>query len=127
MIQIPLFFDSVSAGFPSPADDFLESSLNIHEHLVKNPCSTFFLRVAGESMSGAGIHPDDILVVDKSRSPQNNDIVIAVLESAFTVKYFRRFDQKTILLESANPAYPNIKVSEIEIWGVVTGVVRKVK
>ena len=78
-------------------------------------------------MIGAGINHDDVLVVDKSLTPRNNDIVIAILDACFTVKYYRRINQYAVVLESANRAYPSIKLTEVEIWGVVTGVVRKIK
>ncbi|WDE96745.1 translesion error-prone DNA polymerase V autoproteolytic subunit [Lentisphaera profundi] len=123
----PLLFQPVSAGFPSPADDFIEMQLNIHDYLVKHPAASFFLRVAGDSMNGAGIFTGDILVVDRSLQASNLDLVIALVEGYFTVKQLQRNKQGQYRLLAANPSYPPIECEELEIWGVVTGVVRKYK
>ena len=84
-LQRPLFLSGVSAGFPSPADDYLDRKLDLNEHLIKNPAATFFVRVAGDSMTGAGINDNDILVVDRSLEPCNGSIVIAVVYGELTV------------------------------------------
>ena len=85
-IKRPLFSSGVSAGFPSPADDYIDRQLDLNELLIKKPAATFFIRVAGDSMIGAGIHHDDILIVDRSLEPANNKIVIAVVDGELTVK-----------------------------------------
>jgi DNA polymerase V len=85
-IELPLFLESVSAGFPSPADDYLENKLDLNQHLIKNPPATFFVRVTGDSMVDAGIYSGDILVVDRSLNPKDGNIVIAVINGELTVK-----------------------------------------
>ena len=120
--QRPFFLSGVSAGFPSPADDYLDLKLDLNEHLVKNPAATFFVRVAGDSMTGAGINDNDILVVDRSLEPSNNDIVIAVVNGELTVKRLIK-KKNSYLLFAENPAYPPLAVNEdilLEIWGVAT-------
>jgi DNA polymerase V len=117
----------VQAGFPSPADDYLETPLNLHELVVKNPPSTFFVRVAGDSMIGARIEPDDILVVDRSLEPVTGRIIVAVVNGEFTVKRLKIVDG-VMRLEAENPAYPDIAIpegSDFQVWGVVTYVVHK--
>src|SRR5215831_7665344 len=81
-----LFLVPVSAGYPSPADDYLEGPLDLNEHLITHPTATFFVRVAGESMREAGIHSGDVLVVDRALTPRNGSIVIAVVNGELTVK-----------------------------------------
>ena len=118
----PLFLSGVSAGFPSPADDYLDRKLDLNEHLIKNPAATFFVRVAGDSMTGAGINDDDILIVDRSLEPANNNIVIAVVNGELAVK--RLLKKNTCCqLVAENPHYPPLEINEdtpLEIWGVVT-------
>lgn len=124
-LPVPLFESRIQAGFPSPADDFSEGMLDLNTHLIKNKAATFFVRVTGDSMTGVGIFPGDILVVDRSLSQNSGKIVIAVLNGEMTVK---RLKQKgnTVLLCSENEKYPPISVSKDEdftIWGVVTNVI----
>lgn len=118
----PLFSSGVSAGFPSPAEDYIEQRLDLNELLIHNPAATFFVRVNGESMIGAGIMHEDILVVDRSLEPVSGRIVIAVVDGEFTVK--RLFiDGDSFRLVAENPEYPAVKMSEgisCEVWGVVT-------
>ncbi len=126
--DLPLYVASVSAGFPSPADDFIDTKLDLNEHLVKHPASTFFVRASGDSMMDAGIHSEDILIVDRSLEPYDNAIVIAVLEGELTVKRLH-YSGKRILLLPENTAYKPIDVTENEefrVWGVVTSVIHKV-
>ena len=126
-LQIPLVSAHVQAGFPSPADDHLERSIDLNEHLVKNPAATFFVRVQGESMRDAGISSGDILIVDRSIQPADNQIVVAMLDGDFTVKRFRRREER-IFLEAENNAYPPIEVGanqELVIWGAVTFVIHQ--
>jgi DNA polymerase V len=118
----PLFLSGVSAGFPSPADDYLDRKLDLNEHLVKNPAATFFVRVAGDSMTGAGINDNDILVVDRSLEPCNGNIVIAVVNGELTVKRLTK-NKDSCLLAAENPDYPDLEIDEetpLEIWGVAT-------
>jgi DNA polymerase V len=126
-LNLPLFESRVAAGFPSPADDHLEASLDLNQHLIKHPAATFFVRASGESMINAGIHNNDILVVDRSLNPKNGDIVIASLNGELTVKRLQTAG-RTLLLKPENPEYPVIEVSEeidFLIWGVVTSVIHQ--
>ncbi|RCL77962.1 MAG: DNA polymerase V [PS1 clade bacterium] len=126
-VRRPVFASRISAGFPSPADDFIEGSLDLNKHLVAHPAATFFLRVVGESMLGAGIHPGDLLVVDRSLTPTVNDIVIAVLHGELTVKRLLRDpeDKRLWILHAENPSYSDAKMPpDSEIWGVVSHCIR---
>jgi len=123
---LPLY-GSVSAGFPSPAEDYLEEFLDVGDYLVKNPTATFFVRVQGESMIEASIHPGDILVVDRSLPAGDGSIVIAVLNGEFTVK---RLQQRggQVKLMPANQDYLPIPVGaddEFRVWGVVAHVLHR--
>lgn len=123
----PLFLSGVSAGFPSPADDYIDRQLDLNEHLITNPSATFFVRVAGDSMTGAGINNDDILIVDRSLEPVSGKIVIAILDGELTVKRLIRAENSCRLV-AENPDYPDIvieKEMELEIWGVVTSSIHK--
>jgi len=126
-LEVPLFTAGVSAGFPSPADDFVDRSLDLNEYLIKHPAATFFVRVDGNSMIGSGIHPGDILIVDKALEPHDGSIVIAVVNGEFTVKRFKR-ERGRCWLVPENPAYAPIEIAgdmQLEIWGVVTYVIHK--
>lgn len=126
-ISLPIFVGGVSAGFPSPAEDYTDQKLDLNELLIKNPAATFFVRVDGDSMINAGIHHDDILVVDRSRQAVSGDIVIAVLDGELTVKRLVR-DAHCGRLVAENPDYPSIEIGKengCEIWGVVTSVVHQ--
>ena len=125
-VRIPLYVDSVSAGFPSPAQDFVEKSLDLNELCVSHPHATFFVRAQGDSMIEAGIHSGDVLVVDRSLTARHGDIVIACIHGEMTVKTLEL--KPNVLLRPKNKAYKAIHIteeSELEIFGVVTGVVRK--
>ena len=100
---------SVVAGFPSPAEQYLEPPLDLNELLVKRPAATYFVRVQGDSMSGAGISDGDLLVVDRSLRPADGDVITASVDGDFTVKTYRR-DKDGIRLEPATPAYPVIRL-----------------
>ena len=118
----PLFLSGVSAGFPSPADDYLDRRLDLNEHLIKNPAATFFVRVAGDSMTGAGINDDDMLIVDRSLEPANGNIVIAVINGELAVKRLLKKNGDCQLV-AENQHYPPLDINEdtpLEIWGVVT-------
>ena len=124
---LPFFEVGLPAGFPSPADDFVERSLDLHELLVDHPAATFFVRVEGDSMCGAGIASGDILIVDRSLTAQSGKIVVALLNGEFTVKRFVRKGEK-ILLVPENPRFQPIEVTEeadFQVWGVVTYVVHR--
>ncbi len=126
-IQLPLFSCGVSAGFPSPADDYIDRQLDLNELLIKNPAATFFVRVAGDSMTGAGINHDDILIVDRSLEPTNGKIIIAAIDGELTVKRLSKTDY-SCSLQSENPDYPALQITDdmsLEVWGVVTGVVHQ--
>lgn len=122
---IPLYTSKVQAGFPSPADDYQEGTLNLEEHLIQNPASTFFVRVIGNSMINAGMYPNDLLIVDKSLTPVSGKVIVAILNGEFTVKRLVKKRNKTFLV-AENPDYEPIDVtdnSEFQIWGVVTNVI----
>ena len=126
-MKLPLFAVPVKAGFPSPAEDYLEQNLDLNEHLIQHPAATFFVRVDGESMKGAGIHKDDILIVDRSLEPTNGKIVIAVINGEFTVKRIRLHQDK-VFLEPENPQFAPIEINpnwDFQVWGVVTYVIHK--
>ena len=118
---------SVVAGFPSPAEQYLEPPLDLNEFLIKRPAATYFVRVEGDSMISAGIHDGDLLVVDRSLRPTSGDVIIASVDGDFTVKTFRR-DKDGIRLEPANPAYPIIyirKGHELDYFGKVTACIHQ--
>lgn len=127
--SLPLYTTKVAAGFPSPADDHVETRLQPNQYLVQNESATFFVRVKGESMIDAGIFNNDVLVVDRSREPQIGDIVLAVVDGEFTVKTLGRTKRGPRLIP-ANKDFPVIEIKEgqsFEIHGVVTGSMRKFK
>ena len=118
---LPLLNFYVSAGFPSPADDYKEENIDLNEHLIKNPFSTFFIRVKGNSMINSGIQDQDLIVVDKSLIAKPGNIVIAIIDGKFTVK---RLDKKNdeIYLRAENHNYPDLELknyNNVQIWGVV--------
>ena len=128
-LALPLYTSKVQAGFPSPADEHVERRLNPSDYLIDNDTDTFFVRVKGDSMIDAGIFEDDVLVVDRSRLAQLGDIVLAMLDGEFTVKTLGKSKTGARLLP-ANKNYPVIEVGaeqSFEIWGVVTGSMRKFK
>ena len=126
--SIPFANYSVQAGFPSPAEDYIDKSVDFNELLIANEPATFVLRAAGESMIDAGIHPGDLLVVDRSRTPKNQDIVIMQINNEFTVKRLIK-EKETIYLkaENASKLYSDIYPDECDVWqtfGVVTHVIK---
>jgi DNA polymerase V len=127
-LEMPLFLESVSAGFPSPADDYLEGKLDLNDALIRNPAATFFVRVTGDSMIEAGIHSGDILVVDRSLNPKDGSIVIAVIDGELLVK--RLIMQKgKVYLYPENKYYNPIEIKDemaFEVWGVVSTVIHSV-
>ena len=144
---------SVVAGFPSPAEQYLEPPLDLNELLVKRPAATFFVKVEGDSMINAGIHDKDLLVVDRSLTPANGDIIIAAVDGEFTVKTLRVLGNRErgignggergngelgigngggvrYVLEPANPNYPSIEIkkgNQLDCFGVVTSVIHQFK
>lgn len=127
-LEIPLAESGVHAGFPSPADDFLEGSLDLNSLVIRHPEATFFARVEGDSMKDEGIVEGDILVVDKSIEPYDGCLAVAVVDGEFTLKRVRMEPDK-ILLVPANPKYKVIEIfpdNEFSVWGVVRYVVKKV-
>ena len=136
-LRLPLIGGGVEAGlpgFPSPADDFIERSLDLNEQLVTNPIATFFVRASGHSMDGAGIHDGDLLIVDRSITPVHGNIVIAVIDGGLTVKRLsKRGTVASLLPEPSNAdqgVYATIEVNPdtgTTIWGVVTWSVHRLQ
>lgn len=116
----------VSAGLPSPTEDYVEGKIDLNEHLLQNPESTFFIRVTGDSMIDVGIHPGDLLIVDRSLRPSSGKIIIAVVNGELTVKRLMKKSNNKLFLMPENVHYPAIEINEdteFMIWGVVTNVV----
>ena len=119
--KTPLLTDSVSAGFPSPADDYTEENIDLNEHLISNPFSTFFLRVKGDSMINAGIKDKDLIIVDKSLTARPGNIIIAMIDGEFTIKRLS-IKNNELYLKAENHNYPDFKFKnhiDVQIWGVV--------
>ncbi len=119
--KIPLLADSVSAGFPSPADDYTEENIDLNEHLISNPFSTFFLRVKGDSMINAGIKDKDLIIVDKSLKARPGNIIIAMIDGEFTIKRLS-IKNNELYLKAENHNYPDFRFKnhiDVQIWGVV--------
>ena len=125
--SIPLTSNNISAGFPSPADDFKEIRISLDKEIVKNEEATFYARVDGESMLGAGLNDGDLIVIDRSAEPKDGSIAVCFLDGEFTVKRLK-LKNKEIYLMPENSKYSPIKIgegNELSIWGVVTYVVKK--
>lgn len=121
----PLMLSQVAAGFPSPADDYIDRSLDLNDHIVKHPAATFYVRASGESMQGAGIHDGDLLVVDRALDPRPGRVVVAAVDGELTVKRLVR-EAGRLLLAPENTAYPPLDITgreNVEVWGVVTHVI----
>jgi repressor LexA len=125
-IALPLrVLGTVEAGFPSPAEEELADTLSLDDLLIQNPSATFMLKISGDSMSGAGILPGDMVIIDKGQEPKSGDIVIAEVDGEWTMKYLRKRGE-SVTLVPANPLYKPIRPKkELKIAGVVTAVVRK--
>lgn len=126
-LPLPFFTSSVQAGFPSPADDYVEKQLDLNELMVSHPSSTFFVKVEGESMRNAGIQSGDTLVVDRSITPSHGKIVVAIIDGEFTVKRLTIQNGKFYLVPE-NESFSKLKIdenSDFQIWGVVTYVIHK--
>ena len=127
-LKIPFIKEGVSAGFPSPAADFMETNIDLNKELSENQLATFYIKVKGNSMIDAGINDKDVLVVDRSLEPQNNKIAICFIDGEFTVKRIL-VEKECLYLMPENPNYSPIKITEeneLIIWGIVTYVIKKV-
>lgn len=126
-VFLDLYSACVQAGFPSPADDYVEKSLDLNEYLISHPAATYFFRVSGDTMRGAGIYNDDILVVDRSLKAKNNSIIIAVINGELMVKRLK-IEEGIYRLVSENPTCSEIVITEemgLTVWGVATSVIHK--
>lgn len=126
-LSLPLADGGIKAGFPSPAQDFLDNAIDLNKELVRHPASTFYGRVKGDSMQDAGIYDGDILVIDKSLEPRDGDIAVCFVDGEFTIKYIR-IEENAVWLIPANEHYKSIKVTEENeflIWGIVTYSIKK--
>ena len=125
-LSLPLAENGISAGFPSPAQDFLDLSIDLNKELVRNPSSTFYARVKGQSMQDMGIDNGDLVIIDKSLEPQNNKVAVCFLDGEFTMKRIK-LEKNCCWLLPANKEYPPIKVTEendFVIWGIVLHVIK---
>ncbi|MCF7911496.1 MAG: translesion error-prone DNA polymerase V autoproteolytic subunit [Candidatus Cloacimonetes bacterium] len=126
-LKRPLLGANIAAGFPSPAQDYIEKTIDLNEQLISHPVATFFIRVEGDSMIGAGIFPDDVLIVDRALNAADGNVIVAVLNSELTVKRLK-ISAKYWSLHPENPAYPEIIITEdtdFSVWGVVTYCIHK--
>ena len=126
-MELPFFDVGISAGFPSPADDFIELSIDLNKELIKNKDTTFFAKVKGHSMKNAGINDGDLLIIDKSLEPQNNKIAVCKIDGEFTVKRIK-IEKDIVWLIAENEDYVPIKVTpenDFMIWGIVTASIKK--
>ena len=127
-LPLPLYLAPVSAGFPSPAEDYLDKALDLNELLIAHPAATFYVRASGDSMRDAGIHSGDILGVDRAVEPTHGRVVIAALNGELTVKRLRHTGGRLFLVPE-NPDYAPLEVSpeaSFAIWGVVTFVIHRI-
>ncbi|NLY91858.1 MAG: translesion error-prone DNA polymerase V autoproteolytic subunit [Firmicutes bacterium] len=118
----------ISAGFPSPADDYLEAVLDLNELLIKNPSATFYGTAQGDSMRGAGVESGDLLVIDKAVPYRHNALAVCYLDGEFTLKRLQK-EGEDLYLMPANPDYPPLKLREgndFAVWGIVTYIIKKV-
>ena len=126
ILSIPLMSGTAECGFPSPADDYLDRPLDFNELLIENAPATFVVRVAGDSMTGIGLFPGDIAIVNRAKSVVDGSIVVALVDGEFTLKRYHRRG-KRVWLHAENPAYPDIEIGEgmsFEVWGVVSNSIR---
>ena len=126
VLEIPVVSTAISAGFPSPSLDFIDLSIDMNKHLIKRPSSTFYGRVKGQSMKDVGITDGDLLVIDKSITPKNDQIAVCYVDGEFTIKKIK-FEQDVCWLIPANDAYQPIRVTsqnDFLIWGIVTHVIK---
>lgn len=126
--ELPIFIARISAGFPSPAEDYIDKKLDLNEYLIQHPAATFFVRVEGNSMVDAGIHSGDILVVDRALEPADGKIIIAAVNGELVVKRIRQTGERLYLVPE-NPEFRPIEVNpemDFEVWGVVSYVIHRV-
>ena len=126
-LELPMYKSEIKAGFPSPASDYIESTLDLNKFLIKHPAATFFVRVEGDSMIDAGIHSGDILIVDRAVQAEKQKIVIAAINGELTVKRIW-YDGDKLFLQSGNINFSPIEITpdmDFHIWGVVTYVIHK--
>ncbi len=127
-LELPFLESQIPAGFPSPADDYMELSLDLNEKLIRNPSSTFFAQITGSSMVNAGINDGDLVIVDKSLPVKDNSVLVCSIDGEFTLKRFKKIDNETGYLMPENPDYKPIKINKhnnFMIWGVVTYTIHK--
>lgn len=128
-LSLPYADGGIKAGFPSPAQDYMEAAIDLNKELIKHPASTFYGRVKGDSMIDANVHDGDILVIDKSLEPQNGDMAVCFIDGEFTIKYIK-LEKDVIWLQPANEKYAPIKVTidnDFLIWGIVTYCIQNVR
>lgn len=121
-LSLPIADEGIKAGFPSPAQDFMDLAIDLNKELVRHPASTFYGRVRGDSMQDAGVYDGDILIIDKSLEPRSGDIAVCYIDGEFTIKYIK-IEKNVIWLQPANDNYKPIKVTidnDFVIWGIVT-------
>ena len=128
-LPLPFAEMGIQAGFPSPAQDYIDRSLDFNRELIEHPAATFYAKVVGESMRDAGISEGDIVVIDRAVDPEQDDIVVVFLDGEFTIKYidFSELSRRRIWLRPANPAFRAIKVNataDFRVWGVVVKVIK---
>ena len=124
-VEIPLFLSTIQAGFPSPADDYINKRLDLNEHLIKHPAATVFIKATDDSMIKAGIFEGDLLIVDKSLKPHDKKVILVSYDGSMLIRRFRRIKGKTYLTPE-NPEYKSVEICEgmdVEILGVVTNVI----
>jgi DNA polymerase V len=125
-LPVPMMAWAAACGFPSPAEDYVDRPLDFNELLIEHPAATFAIRIEGESMTGAGIFPGDIAVVDRARDAVDGNVILALLDGAFTVKRYRIRDG-AVWLQAENPAFPDMRLSDgqsFEVWGVIKRCIR---
>lgn len=129
-MSISVSIEKVSAGFPSPAQDYIDKKIDMNEHLIQNECATFIVKVASLSMINAGIDIDDELIVDRSLDAKHRDIIVALVDNDFTVKRLMIDEDGKVWLKAENPEYSNIYLDDgqqLEVWGVVTFVLKNTR
>lgn len=129
-LKLPFADDGIFAGFPSPAQDYIDKSLDFNRELIEHPAATFYAKVIGQSMIDAGIDDGDIVIIDRALDPKDGDIVVAYINGEFTMKYidFSEKGKGRIWLRPGNSKYPPFKISEgdtLMVWGVVRSVIKR--
>lgn len=126
-LSLPIADEGIRAGFPSPAQDYMQLAIDLNNELVQHPASTFYGRVVGDSMIDAHVYDGDLLVIDKSLEPQDGDMAVCFVDGEFTLKYIK-IESDAVYLVPANPEFPSIKVTEdneFTVWGIVTYTIRR--